>query len=80
MERREDRFKQIQIKRIEIDKWYEGEKKKRDPGAEYVFNWIGTRAPSFRQQWEESKCQSCSKWRMCGHSVKTDCSDFNQAQ
>jgi hypothetical protein len=79
MECNQDRFMITQIRRIELDKWYEGEKEKRDPGAEYVFKWIGTNADAFRRQWENSKCQSCAKWRHCGHSVSSECSDFNPA-
>jgi hypothetical protein len=73
------RFMHAQIKRIEIDKWFKGCDIKRDPGAEYVFEWIGNNADAFRRKWDESKCQSCLSWDACGHAVKPDCSDFNPA-
>ncbi len=69
-------FMQAQIKRIEIDKWCEGCSTKRDPGKEFIFNWIKNYAREFRYKWEHSSCKSCQNAKDCGHLVKKDCKNF----
>lgn len=41
-----------QVKQIELDKWFEGERIGRDPGQSYVRDWITQNSLSFRKQWE----------------------------
>lgn len=43
-----------QIHQIEIDKWLEGERICRDPGQQFVREWITQNSLSFRKQWESS--------------------------
>lgn len=43
-----------QVKQIELDKWFEGERIGCDPGQQYVREWIKTKSLSFRKQWESS--------------------------
>ena len=71
------RFIEAQKHRIEFEKWLEGEKLKKDPGDEYILEWIVKNAPDFRKQWEESDCAECIKWRDCGYLVKKECLDFS---
>jgi len=71
------RFIESQKHRIEFEKWIEGEKLKKDPGDEYILEWILKNAPDFRKQWEESDCVECIKWRECGYLVKKECDEFD---
>ena len=41
-----------QVKQIELDKWLEGERICRDPGQQYVREWIKNKSLLFRTQWE----------------------------
>ena len=71
------RFIEAQKHRIEFEKWIEGERQNRDPGDEYILDWILKNAPDFRKQWEESDCSECIKWRECGYLVKKECDEFD---
>jgi hypothetical protein len=72
------RFRQVQIKKIEVDKWCAGCGMQRDPGSEYVLEWINRHAQWFRNQWEVSRCRRCSSWCNCGHFVREDCHTYQQ--
>lgn len=41
-----------QINQIEIDKWLEGERICRDPGQQFVREWINKNSLKFRTEWE----------------------------
>lgn len=50
----QDEFKEFleaQKEAIEVAKWYLGEKIGRDPGQEFVQQWINEHAKEFRDNW-----------------------------
>lgn len=55
-------FMDAQIKKIEVDKWLEGERIGRDPGEEYVKKWIRERAAKFRKEWIEEEKHTDMKY------------------
>jgi hypothetical protein len=67
------KFVNVQIKKIEIEKWCEGVRLKRDPGKQYILNWIFSNAASFRMAWEQSLCKGCQHSDQCGYLVQTQC-------
>ena len=72
------KFLATEIHRIEVDKWYEGERISADPGENYCIRWVDKNAKWFRDAWENSCCKDCSKWKECGHEVKNKCSKFSK--
>ena len=70
------KYLKSEMKKIDEDKWYEGERIRRDPGQEYIIDWINRNAKEWKEKWEKSKCQHCSFWLECGHKLKTDCDRF----
>ena len=70
-------FMFAQIKRIEIEKWYEGTRRKCDPGNEFVIWWILHYGSWFRSAWDNSLCTRCSNKQQCGHEVRTECNIFD---
>ena len=71
------RFIKAQIKRINLEKWYEGERIKSDPGANYVHAWIQSNAECFREAWNNSCCRQCNYCESCGHEIRTHCERFS---
>lgn len=67
-----------QKKKIEIDKWCEGCDKTKDPGQEYVINWIDQNGEWFRQAWEMSLCKSCCSSKQCGYNVLQLCDSYTK--
>ena len=67
------KFVNVQIKKIEIEKWCEGIRINQDPGKHYILNWIFSNAASFRMAWERSLCKECFHSDQCGHLVLTNC-------
>lgn len=55
-------FMDAQIKKIEVDKWLEGERIGRDPGDEYVKKWIREEAAKFRKKWIEEEKHTDMKY------------------
>lgn len=55
-------FMDAQIKKIEVDKWLEGERIGRDPGEEYVKKWIREEAANFRKKWIEEEKHTDMKY------------------
>lgn len=55
-------FMDAQIKKIEVDKWLEGERIGRDPGEEYVKKWIREEAAKFRKKWIEEEKHTDMKY------------------
>lgn len=70
------KFLQVEIHKIDEDKWYEGERKCCDPGQEFIFDWIRKNAANWRKEWFTSKCQHCKFWKVCGHQVRKVCTDY----
>lgn len=71
------RYMQTQIKRIELDKWLEGCKRKSDPGKMYIYNWIQNKAHWFREAWNNSLCKNCQLCEICGTELKESCDNFD---
>lgn len=65
-----------QRRKIEIEKWCEGIRLKRDPGDEFVMQWIFNYGDWFRQSWNRSLCSHCALARKCGHEVRDRCDQF----
>ena len=74
------KFMLSQKRRIEYEKWLEGCRLKRDPGSEYILNWISLNGAFFRKEWDDSLCKDCALWTNCGHFVKTNCDDFTKEE
>ena len=70
------KYLHAEMNKINEDKWYEGEHIGRDPGTNYIVDWVNKNAANWRTSWEKSKCQHCSWWRQCGHSLKEQCDKF----
>ena len=70
-------FMQVQRRKIEIDKWLEGCRIGRDPGSEYVLNWIQNNGREFRQIWGQSLCANCDSVENCGHELRQKCTEYN---
>ncbi len=73
----DDRFLYVQRRRIEHDKWCEGCGIQRDPGSEYVMEWIRKYAGTFRIAWNNSLCCRCRQYHECGLWVATECRRFH---
>lgn len=71
-----ENFLKAQIKYFEESKWYEGEKRKSDPGEEYLMNQITKEAENFRMRWQRSQCKDCRCGGKCGNLLKTRCPEF----
>ena len=70
------RFIESEKTKIEIDKWNHGTEIHKDPGDNYVLDWIVKHAPWFRNAWEDSKCKTCIHWKWCGWKVENDCKGY----
>lgn len=68
------KFIDTETKIIEISKWIAGEKLKRDPGEEYVAQWVSDHAEELRDAWNKSKCKTCGK--ECNHNMKIYCEEY----
>jgi len=67
------KFIEIEMKKIDLDKYFQGIKIHKDPGQDYVMQWIDNNSANFRKKWEESDCKSCSHWKKCGINMCKDC-------
>lgn len=70
------KFLEVQIHKLDIDKWCEGYKLNNDPGDGYLINWINKNAEWFRNAWNESSCKKCVKYKNCGYEVKQFCNQL----
>jgi hypothetical protein len=70
------KFLETEMKKIDLDKWYEGEKINKDPGQSYIVEWIKLNAANWRKEWEESLCQHCNNWKTCGYLLTKECKIF----
>ena len=67
-----------QKRKIEIDKWCEGCDTTRDPGQDYIMDWIDQNGKWFRQAWEKSLCKACRFSHQCGHNVLQMCDGYKK--
>ena len=72
-----NKYMQAQKKKIEIDKWNEGFRIKKDPGQAFVLDWIEKNAAFFQVVWEEALCSNCYFAEECGYKLKKSCEKFN---
>ena len=72
------KFMEVQIHKINVDKWCEGEKIHRDPGRDYIFSWIKINGQRFRILYETSLCKTCVNWKRCGYLVLQKCNDYGE--
>lgn len=71
------KFIQVEIRKIDEDKFFKGIEIKQDPGNDFILDWIKRNGENWRNEWNLSKCQHCKHWKVCGHLVKQDCIDFD---
>lgn len=71
-----ENFLKAQVKYLEEGKWYEGERRKCDPGDEYLIELINQNSETFRRRWECSQCKDCEIGYKCGNLLKTRCPEF----
>lgn len=77
LQRREfENYLKAQVKYFENEKWYEGERRKKDPGMEYVMKLIEEKAIEFRAKWDISRCCRCFYGDRCGDKLKEKCDEF----
>jgi len=70
------KFLDVEMRKIDEDKYYEGVRRHCDPGQEYVIDWIQRNADNWRKEWDASCCQHCDSWKTCGQNVKEKCESF----
>lgn len=58
-------FLEIEIERIEFDKWLKGCSISADPGQQFCLKWISENAETFRKKWNNSSCQYCKHCMEC---------------
>jgi hypothetical protein len=73
-----ENFLKAQIKFLEEEKWYVGEKIHSDPGDKYIIEAIAKNSEMFRQRWSLSKCKDCYDGGKCGNLLKTKCEKFKE--
>ena len=67
-----------QVHKIEIDKWNEGERTDKDPGVDFIVQWIRKNGATFKELWKKSICKSCIHCDECGFEVKEECKKYGQ--
>jgi len=72
------KFITVQRKRIDEEKWHQGCNIKKDPGQEFILEWIDNNAAEYRQAWNASKCKSCIHWQHCGYRVRIKCNSYEK--
>jgi len=65
-----------EIHRIELEKWIEGEKLHRDPGNDYIFQWIEKHGSEFHTKFISSKCRFCFNVYFCKNVIEDNCNLF----
>jgi hypothetical protein len=70
------KFMHSEMMCIDVAKWYEGERIKRDPGQEFILQWIQTNAAMWRCRWNSSNCKDCLNWQNCGHYLLSSCQKY----
>ena len=64
--------------KIRIDKWDEGKRINRDPGADFEMFWVNTFAKGYREAWECSLCRECMYCRECGVDPISACGKYKK--
>ena len=72
----EHEFMEVQVHKIQVDKWTQGERQLSDPGEQYIFDWIYRNAKQFRDSWQIALCKDCSYVRECGYYSLSACDKF----
>lgn len=67
------KFLKFEKQYIDDAKYYQGLKSKKDPGDDYIMDWISTSGQEFRDKWNNSSCKNCVKIDECGHNLKQKC-------
>lgn len=70
-------FMEVQVHRIEIDKWCQGERQHSDPGDDFIIDWVYENAKTFRDEWTISLCKTCALQRECGYYALSACDVYN---
>lgn len=78
MEDDHTRYMQVQVRKIEIEKYCAGIGMQCDPGSEFIMEWILLYAKGFRFLWDQSQCRRCANWAQCGHQVQHSCPAFRR--
>ena len=78
MNSKPDKIIKAEIRKIEIDKWDEGVRRKNDPGDAFVMDWIKNNGPKFRKLWDNSKCKTCMNSDECGYKVEQICYRYEE--
>lgn len=71
-----ENFLKAQIRFLEEEKWYEGERRHCDPGQEFILEQIKKISETFRRRWDCSICKECCLGYKCGNLLKTRCTEF----
>jgi len=66
-----------EIHKLELDKWVEGEKIKKDPGEEFVERWVGEDGKAFHERFVISRCRLCVNVYKCPHVTSPDCVSYS---
>jgi len=72
------KFIEVERKKIEIDKWIEGQNMHCDPGEQYINDWVRRNAENWRNEWNNSKCKTCLFWMNCGYNLKCECDNYDK--
>jgi len=67
---------QVERHKIELDKWFEGERRNSDPGESYILSWINEKGSLFHEEFSSSDCRTCQKSNVCNDVCKFDCSNY----
>ena len=71
-------YLQVQMNLIDIDKWNEGMRLHKDPGEEFVREWVEKHAKEFHIKWNKSVCHNCKYQLDCGWELLEQCDKFEQ--
>ena len=74
----EHEFMEVQIHKIQVDKWTQGERQCCDPGDTFIMDWIYCNASTFRDSWQVSLCKDCLNVRECGYYSLSACNNFHR--
>jgi hypothetical protein len=77
-EKRYKNFIKAEVHYLDDAKYLEGINIHKDPGNEFVMNWIATSSKSFREKWDMSACKNCCHGGICGDRLKSNCNDFEE--
>jgi len=75
-----EKFQKTELKFLNDCKYFEGINTHKDPGEEFVTEWIQANAQMFRDKWNESLCKECEYCESCGHLLKIQCDRFMEEE